>query len=149
MFLLQHPIWVDEEYKERKRTFREQVTETTTVQQQQQQQQHTHTPPPPPPPTTTNTNNNNNNKPTNLLGVITFQIVLYYAFGEINLDKGHVIIIRFLERPSNAHMGQGEAQVIQSLPKTERGPERLCRINRQLGSYLELDRRHANTTAET
>ena len=75
--------------------------------------------------------------------------MLYYAFGKINLYKGHVIIRGFLERPSNAHMGQGEAQVIQSQSKTERGPERLCRINRQLGSYLELDRRHSNTTAET
>ena len=59
MFLLHHPIWVEEEYKERKRTgfiFREHV----------RGEQITKT-----------------NKKT-LLDV-TFQLALYDAFGEINL----------------------------------------------------------------
>ena len=66
MFLLHHPIWVEEDFiiwRERGH-FREHVREKQITKTNEQQQKH---------------------KQTNLLDVITFQIVLYYAFGEINL----------------------------------------------------------------
>ena len=62
MFLLQHPIWVEEEYKERKRPFQREWEREREKQ-------------------TKKTPLTNNKK---LLDVITFQTVLYYAFGEIN-----------------------------------------------------------------
>ena len=48
MFLLHHPIWIEEEYKERKRTFQTACEKTTTIQKQTNKKSQTTT--------TTNTN---------------------------------------------------------------------------------------------
>ena len=64
LIAMQHPIWVEEEYKERKRPFQR---EWEREREREKQKKKT--------PLT------NNKK---LLDVITFQTVLYYAFGEIN-----------------------------------------------------------------
>ena len=80
MFLLHHPIWVEEGYMERKRTF-QRACERKTIRNKQKKVQRK------------NNNKNNQHKQTNKqtktkqkrLDVITFQIVLDYVFGEINL----------------------------------------------------------------
>ena len=74
-FYLHNPISVVEKYKGPKRArFREQKT---TIQKQTNNNNKTKTH------TKTTTKNKHKNKIKKLLDVITFQIVLYYAFGEI------------------------------------------------------------------
>ena len=78
MFLLHHPIWVQEEYKEWKRTFWT-VCERKDNNTKAHKNRQTHK--------QTATKTTNKQKTNKLLDVTTFQIVLYYAFGEINLHN--------------------------------------------------------------